>query len=442
MDHVNPANTQSEKRTPTYCYVLLITLTAVLCTYFFALAAQYHTYTIIDGRLETTISSNASAPEEVLSEAGISLRSSDTFTLSRSRLNYLITVKRAQSVTVNYAGEAQTTETAEETVSAVLSDMNIQLSETDTITCLGKPVTLSDAVYSGMCLDITTEEELIDTTIQYTPYDTETYLDPTLAMGETMVKMAGVKGQRQITTSSRVVNGEIIDTRVISTIVLNEPINEIILIGSSVLCNKSETEAAANDTAIIAPPIQTAAAEVKAAEPEVIAAAAEKDTEVADETYYEPEEENEPEYTYEPEEKITLAEDYSYDSWEPEPEYESEPDYTPSYSSYSGNTLVTEDGTVLTYSSSMICEATAYCGGGTTATGTPARYGAIAVDPSVIPYGTRMYIVTEDGSWIYGIATAEDCGGAIQGNIIDLYFDDYDTCIQFGRRNCIVYFLD
>ncbi len=97
---------------------------------------------------------------------------------------------------------------------------------------------------------------------------------------------------------------------------------------------------------------------------------------------------------------------------------------------------------MLSYSSTISVEATAYTGGGTTATGTSARYGAIAVDCSVIPYGTRMYIVSDDGNWIYGVATAEDCGGAIKGNIIDLYFDDYSTCIQFGRRSCTVYILD
>lgn len=107
-----------------------------------------------------------------------------------------------------------------------------------------------------------------------------------------------------------------------------------------------------------------------------------------------------------------------------------------------GDTITTDSGTVLRYSQKLTMEATAYTGGGTTATGTSARYGAIAVDPKVIPYGTRMYIVTSDGKWVYGEATAEDCGGAVKGNIIDLYFDNYNTCIQFGRRDCTVYILE
>ena len=146
-----------------------------------------------------------------------------------------------------------------------------------------------------------------------------------------------------------------------------------------------------------------------------------------------------PEYE-EPEYEEPAYEEPEYE----EPEYE-EPEYEePEYEepSYSEDTITTSSGEVLSYVDVLSVEATAYCGGGTTATGTPARYGAIAVDPDVIPYGTKMYIVSDDGKWIYGVATAEDCGGAINGYIIDLYFDDYDTCIQFGRRNCTVYVLE
>jgi len=86
-------------------------------------------------------------------------------------------------------------------------------------------------------------------------------------------------------------------------------------------------------------------------------------------------------------------------------------------------------------------ECTAYTGGGTTATGTPARYGEVAVDPSYVPCGSLLYIVSDAGSWVYGTCTAEDRGGAVNGNIVDLYYDDYDPCIQFGRRSCTAYVL-
>lgn len=107
--------------------------------------------------------------------------------------------------------------------------------------------------------------------------------------------------------------------------------------------------------------------------------------------------------------------------------------------------IITTSGDVLTYTHSDVFEATSYCrsdvGGNRTSTGTKAREGAIAVDPRVIPYGTRMFIVSNDGSYVYGVATAEDCGGAIKGHRIDLFYESYDAAIQFGRRDCTIYFL-
>ena len=107
-----------------------------------------------------------------------------------------------------------------------------------------------------------------------------------------------------------------------------------------------------------------------------------------------------------------------------------------------GGILTFDNGETLSYSRVMTCEATAYCDYGTTATGYITAPGVIAVDPSVIPYGTRMYIQTPDGSWVYGMAVARDCGGAVKGNIIDLWFPDLGTCLTWGRRAVSVYILD
>jgi len=70
-----------------------------------------------------------------------------------------------------------------------------------------------------------------------------------------------------------------------------------------------------------------------------------------------------------------------------------------------------------------------------TATGTMPRVGVVAVDPSVIPLGTRLYI---DG---YGFAQAEDTGRAIKGDKIDLFFDTQEETKSFGRRWVTVYIL-
>lgn len=81
-------------------------------------------------------------------------------------------------------------------------------------------------------------------------------------------------------------------------------------------------------------------------------------------------------------------------------------------------------------------------GYGITASGMRAQVGVVAVDPRVIPLGTRLYIEAVDGSWVYGNAIAGDTGGAIKGNRVDLFFDTYDECIKFGRRKARVYILD
>lgn len=84
---------------------------------------------------------------------------------------------------------------------------------------------------------------------------------------------------------------------------------------------------------------------------------------------------------------------------------------------------------------------TAYCGcrhcsggwGSKTSTGTTCKAGkTIAVDPKVIPYGSTIRINGHD-------YTAEDCGGAIKGNRIDVYFDSHSDALEFGRQKAKVY---
>ena len=70
-----------------------------------------------------------------------------------------------------------------------------------------------------------------------------------------------------------------------------------------------------------------------------------------------------------------------------------------------------------------------------------AQRGVVAVDPSVIPLGTKLYIEAEDGSWRYGYAVAGDTGGNIRGNRIDLFFDSRAEALQFGRKQARVYVL-
>lgn len=80
-------------------------------------------------------------------------------------------------------------------------------------------------------------------------------------------------------------------------------------------------------------------------------------------------------------------------------------------------------------------------GFGITYSGMRARKGIVAVDPRVIPLGTRLYIQCPGSIPDYGFAVAGDIGGAIKGNKIDLYFDDQATVNAWGRKNVKVYII-
>ncbi|HBG22339.1 MAG TPA: hypothetical protein DDW83_03670 [Peptococcaceae bacterium] len=90
----------------------------------------------------------------------------------------------------------------------------------------------------------------------------------------------------------------------------------------------------------------------------------------------------------------------------------------------------------LSYSRVLSARSTAYSSGTHTATGARVGPGSIAVDPSVIPLGTRLYV---DG---YGHGVANDVGGAIKGNAVDVYFSTDAECRRWGVRTVNVYILN
>lgn len=103
------------------------------------------------------------------------------------------------------------------------------------------------------------------------------------------------------------------------------------------------------------------------------------------------------------------------------------------------------NGVPVNYKKLMTGKATAYSprDGGYTATGQPVAYGLVAVDPNKIPYGTRLYITSADGKFVYGYAIAADTGGAVRSGkiLVDLFFNTPAECRSFGRRDVNVYIL-
>ena len=235
--------------------------------------------------------------------------------------------------------------------------------------------------YDGMVLTISKTTSMEQTYTVAIPYETVYCYDPSLAVGEEMILTAGVNGQLLCTAIVNYVNGNEISRNVLSEDVVRQPVNAVVAIGTYV--------DAPEQVPMPSEPTPTQPAPTQPAVPSL------------------------------PQGMGMPTEGEGY--------------------------ITTSTGEVLKVSGKMTVKATAYsCNGepGITYSGTPARVGAVASDPSVIPLGTKMYVVSNDGEYIYGTCVAEDIGGAIKGNMLDLYFNTFDECWIFGIRECTVYFLE
>jgi 3D (Asp-Asp-Asp) domain-containing protein len=80
----------------------------------------------------------------------------------------------------------------------------------------------------------------------------------------------------------------------------------------------------------------------------------------------------------------------------------------------------------------MTVSSTGYCLKGNTATGVPTSPGVVAVDPTVIPLGTRMYVPG------YGEGVAADTGSAVKGRTIDVWFESCADATAWGRKTVTI----
>ena len=104
---------------------------------------------------------------------------------------------------------------------------------------------------------------------------------------------------------------------------------------------------------------------------------------------------------------------------------------------------IDENNVPTSYKYTITGRGAAYCiPGGITSTGKPVKPGYIAVNPKQIPYGTEMWIVSNDGV-VYGYAIAADTGGFAKKGYytVDLYMNTVDQCYAWGSRYVTIYIL-
>lgn len=342
-------------------------------------------YIITDGDRVTVHRSYSSDPYEVLTEAGIELEEEDTYETGYAYGMNQITVRRMQMVTVINRGAQSVIGTYGETVGSLLTRMGITPGTGDTLSCSSETQT-----YDGLTIELVHTETRIEEADTVVPYPVNYYEDPELEPEEGIVLVAGQNGLTHVKSEVTYRNGKEVSRVVVQETVKTKPVTQLVIRGV--------------DRTIMEQPADPEPAEQAAP-------AASSGT--------------------------ASGSSSSGSSSSGGSRYDGSAET-------SGNVIMTSSGESYTYVDVMTCSATAYtCEGyvGHTYSGTLARVGAIAVDPTVIPLGTKMYVVSNDGQYVYGYCVAEDIGGGIKGNKIDLYFDTYAECWDFGVRMCTVYIL-
>ena len=342
-------------------------------------------YIITDGDRVTVHRSYSSDPYEVLTEAGIELEEEDTYETGYADGMNQITVRRMQMVTVINRGAQSVIGTYGETTGSLLARMGITPGTGDTLSCSSETQT-----YDGMTIELVHTETRIEEEDTTVPYPVNYYEDPDLEPDAEIVLVAGQNGLTHVKSEVTYRNGKEVSRVIVQETVKTKPVTQLVIRGV--------------DRTIMEQP----------ADPE-------------------PAEQAAPAASSGP----ASGSSSSGSSSSGGSRYDGSAET-------SGNVIMTSSGESYTYVDVMTCSATAYtCEGyvGHTYSGTLARVGAIAVDPTVIPLGTKMYVVSNDGQYVYGYCVAEDIGGGIKGNKIDLYFDTYAECWDFGVRMCTVYIL-
>lgn len=390
--------------------IMLVTTTVAIGVYDF----NIKTGSITVGAETKEVTSRGTIVADLLEEQEITLEEEDYISASTdSELEdkFDIKIRRAVPVVLNFKDQEVEIETAELTVKDVLKSLSVFYDEDDKITpALDTPIAEDMKI---TVVQYQSKEKIVDEQINFA---VEKRDDPSIEKGQTVVSQEGIKGLRQNKIKQTFENGKLIKTQMLETKLVREPVREITQVGTKVIQAPIVTE---NAVASVKPVAPEAKPEAKPAQDTAKPA---------------PQEAPAQEAPAQPETPAQPA---------PAPEAQA-----PKPAPQNGKPS-------LEGKRSMVMKASAYdlsfasCGKnpgdkyyGITATGTKARPGVVAVDPKVIPLGSKLYIESMDGTGSYGMASAEDKGGAIKGNRIDLFYQNRSDALQFGRRDVKVYILD
>lgn len=273
------------------------------------------------------------------------------------------------------------------TVEDALNGTGIELGKHDIVT-----PDLDTTLTDNMVITVQRVEYVKLTTAKAIPADTEYVEDDTLPLGESAVITEGYEGRLERKYLVKRVDGEIVKSKLLSEEIVYEPVNTVIANGTY------EEDISLYDDA-------------------------EDDTYSADAADDGSAEETQP-YTGEgtPASEVSAVSQFDVPA----------------------DLILDENNVPINYTQALHGRSCAYTAneGALMSTGKAVAQGYVAVNPDIIPYGTRMYIVADDGE-VYGYAIAADTGGSVGRNdiLVDLFMWSYDECIQWGSKDVTIYIL-
>ncbi len=299
-------------------------------------------------------------------------------------------------------------------VQEFLAEQNVAYDSDDIIT-----VELDKKLVDGDIIEVVDVTQETVTEAKEVEFTTNIVEDDTILKGETVTDTEGKSGENELVYELTYHNGELVDKVLVKENVKTEPVNKVVKKGTKVeevqvASSRGESTREESKTEISTTVTKPSTTDKKPV--------TNNSTSSSTNTDKKPASNNNNSSSANTDKKPASNNNSSSSTnttTKPKPE--------------SNNNNSSSNNNNVASSSTMSVVSTAYSINGTTSTGTQTRWGVIAVDPKVIPYGTKVYIPEFGMTFI-----AEDTGGAIKGNKIDIYMPDRADAIAWGRKTITI----
>lgn len=379
------------------CALIVISIALPLTLVLAVTHSAACTYVMTDGERYETVRLYPGSVEEACSKAGF--RNVEVVNRKDDDGIVYLTLKETFDVSIQTSEETLTVRTAPCTVGELLEANGIRVGSNDIVT-----PDVDDWLSDSSQITVTRVSYETVTETEDIPFSVEVQYDSQMLKGQQEIARYGENGEKSLEYRVEEHDGEEVSRELVKEEEVKAPINCIVKQGIRVAQNTQEKQATSDESKTTAASSQT----LPSSQPESESTGGELSTAGRSQVWSVP-----AGITDDTENKIITA----------------------------------GDGSSYEYTAVIDVTATAYHriedGGEITASGTVTQYGTIAVDPRVIPLGSRLYVVSDGGdqSWSYGPGLAEDTGGLIKGTKIDLFFMTGDEANDFGIRPAKVYIL-